>query len=375
MFKFNTNLLRVQYVHLMSVTSALGGAVRIVDDENPNSKGLRFSIPFAVARAFIKRNKTGTFYVPIQACIVWYGDKVVNIEKRSTYVIEKDDISWQSACEHVINRFLIPLVTKGTQEENNRWYTDGISVYQIPEDAYSDNHEALTIDLKFKAVSVFSIKFSNLDTSALIETPATTTCVQFTSNTGRVVLSPPIWNNVADIRQAVTGGKATEFKFDVMNQNLRVNLEFVLSAAKAIGQHFGMTHTIPLQIDILMINLNTVNLPNLPKSLRETYSVNMDFTVAFAWLLSYCDKATDLDQYVAVRAVMKMLCTKGTFSQKSSKALEEFVAPKMIDPEEAYSSVLDKMGDMQLDNYFMNGGQINEDKDALIVSSMRNMVN
>lgn len=361
MFKFNPNLLRVQYIYLKNVTAALGGAARIVDPEGKDSRGIRISVPFAVARAFIKRYKTGTFYVPIQACIVWYGDKVVNIEKRSSYVID-NDIEWKSACEHTINRFLIPLVTGGTEAENDRWYTDGISVYRIPEDAYEENHEPLTTTLQFRAVSVLSVKFSNLEVSRLIETPATTSCVQFTTKQGKVVLSPPIWNNVMDIRKTIDAGTGS-YRFDVMDQSLAVNLEFVLSAARTIGEHFGFEHVIPLQLDVLMINLNTVNLPNLHKSVRETYSVNMDFTVAFAWLLGFCESAKTLDQYVAVRSVIKMLCTKGTFDQSSSKALTQCVAPDMITEDEALENVMSQLGSLSIDNYFMRGGVVSNTTD------------
>lgn len=332
MFRFNSSLLRVQYCKLMSVTTALGGAIRIHDEGLP--RGERIEVPFAVARAFIKHYKTGKFYVPVDACVVWYGNSVVMIEKRSKYDnlhTENPDV-WQSTCEHVINRFLIPLTTTG--EGVDRWYTDGLAVYQIPEDAYSLDHETLTADGKFLAVNVRTVQFKDLELSYLIENPATQSCVLFVLDDGKKVLSPPIWNNVLDIRKTIVGAQGTR-KFDQMDTHLSVNLEFVLYSADVIGKQFGYLHLTPLQLPDIMIALNTVNLPKVSKAVRETFVVDMQFTTAFAWLLSYCEQSKDLTQYGYVRAAIKQLCTKGTFEDKKTQVLQTYVAPEMISVEQA----------------------------------------
>jgi hypothetical protein len=62
-----------------------------------------------------------------------------------------------------------------------------------------------------------------------------------------------------------------------------------------------------------MIELHTVNLPNIPKQVKATYDIGIQFTHTLAWLLGLSRKANTIDTYVMMRSLLKYLTTKGIF--------------------------------------------------------------
>lgn len=360
MFKFEIEKLKVINVHAVSITTALGGSITFVDKEATEREGervtRRLEIPFAVARAFIKTNKHSRFLVPIEVAVTYYDNMVVCIEKKLPNGIVDDDGNWMSTSDYVLRRIIPKLTSEGD------WYTDGVNIYSVPDDwKQSEDREPLTSNGRFYAVTVKGVRFQDMSVIKLMENPATRSCVAFKSNNG-VVLSPAIWKNVMDIRghrvQKQTEEQNKQRRFDALNQFMFVNLEFVLSAGKKLGELFGYEHIAFLELDRHMINLNTVNLPKVPKAIRSTYDTQLQFITCLAWLFGYMTRSETLEQYCAIRGLIKTLCNKGLFDRKSTEALFDQAPPQEITSEQALVDIRNRWGDLAISTYFMNKGDL-----------------
>lgn len=363
MIKFDINKIEVQNVFITAISEALGGSIRIVDqiqsDLEDCIKTKRFEIPYAVARAYKKKHKHTKYLVPIEVAITYYDGIIVNVEKRSFEALTNEDGTWASRSDYCVRRILPDVVT------DNSWYTDSINIYQVPNN-WNDHtkHDALTNDGRFYGVTVNAIKFSNFNVFSLIENPATRSCVAFTVN-NHVILSPPIWTNVMDMRGNKISRQTdniddekeeTDKRFNVLDEHYFVNLEFVLTAAKKLGSLFGYQHIAFLELHRHMIALNTVNLPKIPRAIRSTYDTQKSFIVCLAWLFGYLDRSQDLQQYVAIRGLIKSLCNNGLFDRKSTEALLKVKPPEELNKLQALTNAHTDYSKTQISAYFMNKG-------------------
>jgi hypothetical protein len=167
----------------------------------------------------------------------------------------------------------------------------------------------------------------------------------FVSNAGDIVVSPPIWKKLEDVggTQLVKAGVVSEDgavmgNFDSIDDNLGVNLSFALKAGQEIGQAFGYEHVEPLQLSKLMIELSTVNLPNVSNEIKASYAIDMKFTHAIAWLLGMLRRADTLKTTLIVRSLLKYLTKRGMFRNNMFNAAKIFKSGKTVDDVKAVSA-------------------------------------
>jgi hypothetical protein len=357
MIPFNKELIRFEYVKLKSVTAGGGGSLRIRDVEASKETEtlitVRYDVPYAVARQYQKLHKPASYLVPVDACIVWYGDQIIAIEKRKIVVdhnsmgIDQTDLrggnTWPADCEHNFNTRMLPLVMS-----SDRWFTDGIYAYELPDNLHTEIHNAerLTADGMFRGINVSALKFADMEHKQLIELPSTRSIVACVHSNGQVILTPPIWKNVSDVRKSGDSDLSNSDKklgrFDLIEKNFNVNLEFALNAGKKVGAIFGYDQILPLKLDELMIHLCTVNLPKVPKSVRATFGISIPFLQAFAWVAGLTAKCESMSDFVKMRGLMKQLCTKGIFSSSLLKDVyktENKEQPPALDKDQALEAV------------------------------------
>jgi hypothetical protein len=203
------------------------------------------------------------------------------------------------------------------------WYIDGKFLYSFPKDVVDCvcDAEYLSKDGKFRAIDVDVIKLADLDDRTKIS-PDKRTCLAFVSSTGEFAITPPIWKNVSNVGASATkkladGGGDIDgkkvFQFDVIDEHLSVNLNFALKAGKEIGAMLGWDAIEPLQLPKLMLQLQTVNLPNISNAVKSTYDIGIDFTHAIAWLIGISTRVETMEAQMAVRSLLKYLTTKGIY--------------------------------------------------------------
>ena len=369
MIKFSIQKLIVKYVRVTSISEALGGSIRIVDETLTDLEGkivtTRHELPYSVARAFKKVKKGGNYLVPINVAVTYYGDQIIHIEERPCNLVLPEGVNWRSASEFTINTRLTEL----TSVDPHLWYIDMHTIYKVPANfKKAEAHQKLTEDGKFVSVAVESYPLKNLHMTNLFDLSTGRTMVAFIPKVGSPVFTAPIWKNVNTIRTGeavdedeskkpvhqVSKDQSQKFRFDVMDDSHAVNLEFVISAAKTMGEHFGYDHIAPLNLDRLMIELSTVNLPNVRKSVRNTYDTGLRFKVTMAWLIGYVPKCKTITQYCEIRGLMKQLCTTGVMDLKSIRTVNSTPAPQMIDRDDAYQHVVTNFDRTFLSGYMYN---------------------
>jgi hypothetical protein len=259
---------------------------------------------------------------------------------------EEDGTEWKPLCKMHIDAHIRPLVNRQDRE----WYFDGRYIFSFNNmdlNAVVRSGTYLTQDGQFRKILATTIDTQELQFRDKIE-PEERSCLAFVASSGSYSISPPIWKNLSEVggrqldrlksagilmededdpEEPDTAGDAgaDNFTFDKINEHLSVNLNFALAAGKEIGRTFGYEYVDPLQLPRLMIELHTVNLPNVPQEVKATYDIGIDFTHALAWLLGMSRKANTLETYVLMRSLLKYLTQKGIFRNSAFHAENVFI--------------------------------------------------
>lgn len=362
MIKLDASLLTVDIVRLKTVTTSMGGSITVLDEKRTTAKKeayFRITVPLSVARSFIMRTKKVTRYLkPVLTAVVRYDNLVVALERHplglmGTLEYEGFDGKprrWEPDCERHLNDIVKPLLNRNDRQ----WYFDGRYAYAMPSNDVDNairTGEYLTRDGRFRKVVVTAVDLQELSVFEKLE-PTDRSCLAFVTTRGTTAISPPIWKNLSDVggtvlKHVAASGKSAQreldvdddeeddddlvvadadrvYNFDRIDETVAVNLNFALKAGVEIGQTFGYDHVEPLQLPRLMIELHTVNLPNVPKTIKATYDVGIRFTHALAWLLGMSRKANTMETYLMMRSLMKYLTKRGVFRTNTFEAKHVF---------------------------------------------------
>lgn len=352
MISFDPSKLITEYVQLKTVSTALGGSITVVDQSRTSSKETykRISVPLALARAFIARSRKVSRYLkPVHVAVVSYDGHIVAMERHPLAglgALEEEGPDgvvrrWIPQCEHHMKNILLPTVSRG-----KRWFFDGRYVFSFDNndhDVVIRNGEYMTQSGHFRKIEASTIDLHELHNVEKI-VPSVRECLAFVAASGAYSISPPVWKKLADvggthllkvniseededddfeepdlIKGYVVSKNQPEL-FDKIDASMSVNLRFVLKAGKEIGHLFGYEYVEPLQLARLMIELHTVNLPNVPAEVKATYDCGMEFTHALAWLLGLARRADTLETYMVMRSLLKFLTKSGIFRKNTFNA-------------------------------------------------------
>ena len=342
MIAFDSSKLSVEIVELKSITSALGGSITIVD--KTKSKGIcRVDVPMAACRAFIKKHKISKYLIPVITAIVRYGNHVISMERHplgSLGVKEQVGLDgsvqvWKSDSQLSIDNYIIPMTKQG------KWYFDGRYVYTFNNEISDVIKTAtkLSQDGLFRSVEVNSIDLQDMTSRSKMELTSRC-CLAFVTKSGLYSISPPVWKNAESIGNSQLAAMQdnidienisinnNNFNFDQIDDNMSVNLNFALRAGNEISKIYGFESIEPLRLADLMIDLHTVNLPNIPKQVKATYDIGIKFTHTLSWLLGLSRRANTLESYIVIRGLMKYLTQKGIFKNNTLKASHIFINGK-----------------------------------------------
>jgi len=317
MIQFNINKFHVEHVYMKYITKSLGGSMSVLDTTNTSDKEKfkKIEIPTHVADVFIREYMMSRFIKPILTAVCYYGDTVVGLELHPMGNAGQEYVEtlfgkkyWESNIVRNING----MITEKTAE--GRWFIDGSVVYQFNDKAPVD----LSKDKRFQALEVDAFRMSDFNMSTIV--PNVRTCIAYQAENGSTTISPPIWRTMGSIGDkkvdhlseddAITLG-ITEHQFDKVERLLAVNLNFALRAGKVLTDHFGYDSIEPLRLDNLMIQLKTVNLSKIDKSIKSTHDIGLKFTHAIAWVIGLGARDMTLESYTAVRSILRYLTSRG----------------------------------------------------------------
>jgi hypothetical protein len=154
-------------------------------------------------------------------------------------------------------------------------------------------------------------------------------CLAFVSGSGQFAITPPVWKEMKIngqlliTRDKMTNKESVELartSLDKINADVNVNLAFALKAGRDIGSLYGHEAIEPLALEDLMIRLQTINLPKVPKAVKNTFEIDMDLLQALAWSVGMIARARTLPELIETRGLLRYLTTKGIFKNKMFQA-------------------------------------------------------
>ncbi len=354
MIPFKIEKLDVRHMYIKQVSSALGGMITYVDEKKSKKAGRevfsKIKIPHQLARHFKKQYTVAKYLKPVLSAVTFYGNHVVAIERHPLGNLGKKkteglfgEVEWISDSEHNLDTIIMPLNAK------NEFYIDGTFLYTVDQKDVKEA-ESLSKDGRFKAVKVKAIKLLALPHKEKLHAEERTSLAFTPAMGGKTFLTPPIWKTLANVGQqqfshkkkaeddiddddSVTyhGTKAASFKFDEIDEHLSVNLGFALKAGRELSDVFGYDVIEPLGFDDLMIQMRTVNLPNIANEVKQTYDTGFPFTHAVAWLIGLVNRTKSLDSFITLRTLLKHLTTKGVYRKNAFDSSAIFKDPNVID--------------------------------------------
>lgn len=334
MITFDFNKISTEIAQLKIISTALGGSIQIINP-NPTSKKdslIRIPTPLSITRNFIKKHSNITRYFnPTTINIIKYDGNIIALEK---YPLPSTStpIDWIPNSNTNLIDFIQP--TTSSPSTNAQWFFDGRFIFSFKYNNFIDIiNDPDSIPLNFNK-SLLSIPTQSIDTQSLHDIHK----LQITQRSSLAIntpsaqyISPPIWKDISSLAKSSTQHNNTP-TFDFINQHMAINLNFALKSSSVLANIPTLPFNIiePLQLPRLMIELNTVNLPNLPNSIKSTYNINLNFQHTIAWLLGLLHTSShSLQQYSQIRSLIKYLTTKSLFRINTLQHNNIFISPTL----------------------------------------------
>jgi hypothetical protein len=266
-----------------------------------------------------------SFAIPAEFCLMMYDGLVVALEKavfnnRYNITSNGDMVEWQPLMISKLEKIMMKI------HPDYNYYFDGSYVYTF---AYHDVLSKLrygrkmTDDGKFVSIDVSAVNISNIMSDWVHFSRRN--CLGYIASNGDYAVTSPLWatlvnigeNNMKKATMEIKGGIT---QFDKVDRNMIVSLQFAIYSGKLLSKVFGYHSIDFLQLPKLMIQLNTVNLPNVPVDIRNTFDIGIPFTQCMAHLLGLLRKCETLEDVCMMNKVIKNLSTKGIYSRKAISA-------------------------------------------------------
>ncbi len=365
--KFDPELLSVIPVEVKSLSIALGGSIRIVDDEDKTDvKGLLMDIPYHLVRRFKGVAGATKFIVPNKAEVIMYGDQPVCFERfpYAAYKTEQlrqtmpEDLkNWKSWSQRILDRVILPYIQSTSNQF--QWCIDGYFIYALPKNQsdWVKSSSALNAEGTFRALRVKGFKLVDFASGKLTKEEKPEyfmqgkDCLVYKAPDGSVFVTPPIWNHLGEIgskKLAVDdkgndddevgsdvsrGERVDNTLFDTIDKDLMVNISFALESAAKLSKRFGFECVEPLQLPELMVAYTTVNLKSMPKGVKQTGPCGIQFTHTLAWLFGLYRDTADMTEMLEFRSILKYLTGKG-IQHSQVVALESIYTEEFLSRED-----------------------------------------
>ena len=350
LYPFNPELVTFQNIKLKSISTMMGGQLSYLDPSRSTSTKEvfgRMKVPSNVALLYKKINKITQYLVPQDVCLMKYDGQIVAVEKHGSYIddhkkntnLAGEEIEWKSYMEINFGKIMKDLYNSVKQ-----WYFDGSFIYTFDCDVTELGNAgvAVTSDGKFRSVSCAAYRVAMMYASQC-PNQSSRQCLVYKTNSGIVTVTPPIWSALGNVRKSKMDTNNNDLEtdglmsqFDRIEELMAVNLNFALAAGTTLSKQFGYKSIEPLQLPKLMIQLKTVNLPNLSAGVKSTFDIGMTFTQAMGWLMGCLYRVETFEEMLAIRKLLKYLPSRGVFNRDSvrkMKRTEEEVP--LLTPEQA----------------------------------------
>lgn len=362
MIKFDPDKLTFEYVYIRKIFKTFVEVISndskekydstIVDFKRLRDGCVQIPIHYKVYSLYLKSNSVLHFdqFLGKRACIYYYDGKVLSIDvyRKSYYANVELEHLWKSVNEGVFNHL------KEMLKVHDDIYIDGESIFlldkMMPKQNFKSNNNFWIQPVRFVSLSKMGVKKASsklLSETDKKEEKAPTNeslvilksgyvlaydpSIGFDDEESVVVYSPVFFQDGGNVpksgkRKKVQGESAEEFSAfknlehieDPKNPTV-LNLNYVLKAAKVIGDNYHFDETDFLNIPQLIIDTKIVNLKSdISIHSRSTYPVNLNVWDGLAYLMRYCHMESNLNVYRDLVALFRYTLVKGFVSKKKT---------------------------------------------------------
>lgn len=327
MIKFDINLMRSAYVYITKITSdyvyvvshRTGEPYKVahaVPAKHHNREVFKIKINRGVSKSFFKNNAMKEFSNPRLASLNYYGGDIVSIEiQMYSFYLKgfQDPMRWQSNFSKVLREL------ENKIESIDIAYINGQEIFWLEDKDDKFNTFSITTDGCFKLhkVSYVSLSKMGLSREHLINTKKeiesenldeeiekTRNSAMLNISSGKVmayypnnefpelesicVYSPVLkTSNIGMGKKKKTDEDIKIFSLTNKDNPCFVNIQFVLKAAKTIGNLYGHDAVDFLDIPKIIADTGEINFYSIDKESRKNTPVDISATDSLAWLMSF----------------------------------------------------------------------------------------
>lgn len=322
MITFEPSKIKIKRIKVKSLNS-MSGALQIIDETvTDREKTYKMDCPKAITGFYKKVHGVTNYTIPQECAIMLYDGNIIALERapvnsRFTIGLFDESIEWIPQMQSVFDKILSML------KPEYRWFFDGSYIYSFYDgiDLAVAGGKHLSENGNFRAVIAHSIfvNYIGFADDVYIEDR---NCLAYIANNGAYSVSTPVWKTLDGIgNNKLKAADSQEYiglstQFDKVDNNLMVNLQFAIYAGTILTRQFGYQSIEPLQLPKLMVQLRTVNLPQIPTEVKQTFDIGLTFTQAMAWLLGLNKKVATYDEMMTMKKLFRYLSTNGIFGKK-----------------------------------------------------------
>ncbi len=308
MIKFNVDLLTYAYYNITEMTML--GTITYVDEQGQYHK---INSNKTIAKMFSKKAGCLKLASPKKTCILFYDGFPILLDTPLAKFfdsVKRDEFysTWKSLIETKTDNLKKEFIEK---QMTNDIFFDGKFAFMLPKNK----------ELPENGFPYTNVTSSTSDNFFLLSCEASNltriTAPQELKESKRNVYCYHVKHPVT--QQYITALSPT-FKIlskekntamaenlDLLDQSYYVNLNFTLEAAKYVGQSLGYEAISFLELEGLLVRLNTVNLYSIPEHIRNLTPIEQTFKDCLAWFLAACYKENNIKYLNEYRFILSSL--------------------------------------------------------------------
>lgn len=362
MIKFDPAKITLEYVYLRKIYKNFIEVIcdserniydsKIIEFKRLKNKSVQIPIHYKVYSLYTKTNSLLHFDEELgkKACIVFYDGKVLSIDvyRRSYFSNNEKEEVWKSVNEGVFEKLISML------KINQDVYIDGKSIFfldkLLPIEKFNKTNLFWFQPVRFIELSKMGVKRS---TSKLLSTEnkeikkddksddslvilKNGICLGFNPNADKpneeqIFVYSSVFdssipketkrNKTKNFNAAISSNKFTTILKGIENKENQsiLNLDFVLKAAKVIGQHYSFEDTDFLDIPNLILETGILNLKyDITRESRSKFPVSIEPFEGLAYVMRYFHIEEDLNIYRDLVSLFEFTIRYGFVSKSST---------------------------------------------------------
>jgi hypothetical protein len=311
MIEFNKDLLTFKYISVLKVSTH--GIITHMD-ENEEVKKLK--CPPFIVQQFKKKAHKSNFRFGKKSCILFYDNYPIAIDTPTALFFNLKDKAdflenWTSKFERGIEQIKEKLETD--EFKNNKAFIDGKFLFMLEEDkeakedepAYKNLTQASDDGFYTASCKAFNLKNLSSDSFALTKRTAIIYHIKNNDTNEYVTAVSP---TISGIKYKDIDTK--EVNFDKMDKCFYVNLNFILNSTKTVGESYGFEAISFLDLEEVLIKMNTVNLFSFPDYIRNITPIKQSFKECLSWIIGLSYREKNLEYLIEYRTILAGLLEK-----------------------------------------------------------------